>query len=235
MLYAEVTQPIDISDFSRENMFKIMDSYYKNMKREKFETDLAEKTYVILLKNCENEIVGFTTLLLWDLYVDGIAIKGLYSGDTIVQKAYWGQTKLQSVLGKLMVQIYQEHTDSLVYWLLSSKGYKTYGMLPLYFLHFYPAYGQETPCFEKKIIDTYGVLKFGSSYEPVAGIAVNSGDRDYLREGVAELTETKLANKHIEFFREKNPGFTKGDELLCVAQMGINNFRPVVRRFMQYG
>lgn len=234
MLYSEVTQPAKLSASSRENMFRIMDCYYQNMKRGKFESDLDEKTYVILLKNSEETIVGFTTLLLWDINVDGVVIKGLYSGDTIVHKTYWGQTQLQAALGKLMLQICREHPDTPVYWLLSSKGYKTYCLLPLYFLHFYPAYCQETPCFEKKVIDAYGTLKFGNDYNPATGVAVNRGERDYLRAGVAEVTENKVANRHIEFFLRQNPGFSNGDELICIARVAKDNVRPVVRRFEQH-
>lgn len=235
MLYTEVTRPSDISSSSREDMFQIMDCYYQNMKREKFESDLKEKTHVVFLKNRENTIVGFTTLLLWDINVEGVAIKGLYSGDTIVEKMYWGQTQLQSALGRLMIQVCREHSDTPVYWLLSSKGYKTYCMLPLYFLHFYPTYNEKTPCFEKKVIDMYGALKFGDAYNPITGIAVNNGEKDLLREGVAEPAENKLSNEHVRFFLQKNFGYRNGDELVCVARIAQNNVRSVVRRFEQHG
>jgi hypothetical protein len=56
------------------------------------------------------------------------------------------------------------------YWLLFSKGYKTYRFLATYLHHFYPRHDTPTPVFEKKLIDWFGTYKYPEHYRKESGL-----------------------------------------------------------------
>ena len=80
----------------RFRMFNIYEKYYENAKREKFELDLMNKDKVILLRNQDNhQIEGFSTLKHINFVLEnGKKVRGIFSGDTIIEKEYWGDKSL---------------------------------------------------------------------------------------------------------------------------------------------
>ena len=70
-------------------MFDLMDRHYENVVRRTFESDLAEKRWVVELRSQANgELCGFSTQTLLDANVDGRPVKALFSGDTIIDPRY---------------------------------------------------------------------------------------------------------------------------------------------------
>jgi hypothetical protein len=136
---------------------------------------------------------------------------------------------------KWIRSVYSFILDSTMknYWLLISKGYKTYRFLPVYFKKFYPCPETEVPLFEKKVMDTFCTMKFGSHYDPLAGILHMVGERDYLKPGVAEITSARLKNKYIRFFVSKNPQHAEGDELVCITSLAKDNFKSQIFKYLQ--
>ena len=39
-------------------------------------------------------------------------------------------------------------------------------------------------------------------------------------------------NQYIDFFLRKNPGFVDGDEMVCMAELSLNNFKRYPRRIL---
>ena len=56
-----------------------------------------------------------------------------------------------------------------------------------------------------------------------------------LREGLDEGPEGRLADPHIAFFLEKNPGWIRGDELVCLTEPIEENLTPAGRRMWREG
>src|SRR3990167_5742684 len=81
-------------------MYEIMVSYYDHIVKEQFQQDLIEKDSVILLSDRNETIQGFSTLLSRDLEVNGQKILCLYSGDTVLDKTYWGNGALGIAFGR---------------------------------------------------------------------------------------------------------------------------------------
>jgi hypothetical protein len=79
---AEVTPP------QRDEMFALMHGHYANVHRQVFEADLAEKRWVILIRDpaCDG-LRGFSTQTLLDATVAGRLVKALFSGDTIIHRS----------------------------------------------------------------------------------------------------------------------------------------------------
>ena len=81
----------------------------------------------------------------------------------------------------------------------------------------------------RKIL-TQDRLKELLNYDPATGIVRFREGATPLRAGVAEVGEERRRNPHIRFFLERNPGHVRGDELVCLTRLGVDNFTPAGRR-----
>ena len=223
----------EIDEHIAITMFTLMSKYYDNLKLENFLNDLTDKDCVILLKNLKDEIKGFTTLKIYDFEVDKFNIKVVYSGDTIVEKSYTWELELHRCWGKFVFDLVSMQPDYRFYWLLISKGHKTYKFLPIYFKTFYPCYHKETPQKKKKIMDMFGNLKFHKDYDPHAGLIYNGGNKDFLKKGQLLIPKEPKSNPHINFFLNKNPEFFKGNELMCITRLSWDNLQKTYYRLMR--
>ena len=109
--------------------------------------DLQAKQWVILLYD-DNRLCGFSTQVVFDFPHEHRLTRILFSGDTIIDKHYWGSLALPVAWGRLMLLLQSSRPDTDLFWLLTSKGYKTYRFLPVFFHEFYPCYCTPTPSFE---------------------------------------------------------------------------------------
>ena len=225
----------DVSTLSaREQMtmFSLMRSHYTNVKREKFLTDLAEKDGVLLLSSGTGVIQGFTTFMLMEFAFRNQPVYTLYSGDTIVDRSCWGQMELFRCFGALFRKFIQDQKEPL-YWFLLTKGIKTYLLLPLFFKRFYPNCRTETPLETRELMESLAYRKFGEFYHKEQGIVRVVPRADSLQEQFASIPEHKRKNPHVRHFTAHNPGYTEGDELVCLARISASNFTPKAQRFVK--
>lgn len=230
-LRGELVEVALLGEERRRAMFTLMDRYYQNVAQERFAADLAEKQWVILLSDPQTgELCGFSTQMLLPLTVSGQKIAVLFSGDTIIAPEHWGDVALSHVWGQLALSLINAHPSVPLYWLLISKGYKTYRFLPLFFHEFYPRHDAATPPWAAAVIDAFGRYKAPCSYDPAAGIVRAGEGKDRLRPGVADLTDQRLHDPHVRFFVERNRGYARGDELCCIAPLTRANFTSAAYR-----
>jgi hypothetical protein len=206
-------------------MFRLMDRYYSGVNRGRFERDLQEKDWVILMHGSNGEVLGFSTQMVYPLVYKGREIRTVFSGDTIVDSHYWGDNPLALLWGRLVVDLMEEQGGEW-YWFLIVQGYKTYRFLPIFFYDYYPRYNAETPYWARDLMTALGGSKFGPKYDAAHGIVRHAQSSYCLRQGVADISEQRMHNPHIRFFEEVNPGHIHGDELCCLAPLTLENFRP---------
>jgi hypothetical protein len=218
-----------LSRAQKQRMFELLQMYFEGADADIFHKDLQEKQWVILLLDSrDSSIQGFSTQMLLECVVNQQLIKALFSGDTIINRSHWGEHELAKQWLRLAEQLISLYPQDRLYWFLISKGYKTYRFLPVYFKNFYPCYNKETPKFEKQIMDTLGYLKYPNNYCISDGVIHFSQETAYLKKGVADIDEKRLRDPHIRFFIEHNPLYSKGDELVCLAEISYDNFNPCV-------
>jgi len=228
-LTAEIAAVDDLTDVHVQEMIQIMQRYYENVVRDQFLCDLKEKDWVILLME-KGRIRGFSTQMLINHYIEGRHVRLIFSGDTIIEKSSWGSLALPLAWGRLMLSIRDESPNSELYWLLTTKGYKTYRFLPVFFREFYPCYHRQAPPFEMALLDSIGRGKSCDQGGPDVWIHRASKGAQRLRPGVAEITEVKRRDRHLVFFEISNPDHTKGDELVCIARCHEENLTPFILR-----
>lgn len=209
---------VSVGSLSREavsDMFALFERVYEHTERARFEADLREKHDVVLLEE-RGRLAGFSTLQVLTSFERGLVV---YSGDTVIDPAFWGQKTLQVAFLEYILRLQVRHPLRRVYWLLTTKGYKTYLLLANYFPKAWPRVDAPTPPDVRAFMDRLGREKYGDSYDAAQGV-VRLGDvRDRVREGVADPRPVDLHNPHIRFFTEVNPTWRSGDELLCLAHI----------------
>ncbi|MDR0983476.1 MAG: hypothetical protein LBL93_00495 [Ruminococcus sp.] len=220
-------KPIKINALTSEQtdrMYSIMQKYYDNIKKENFISDLFEKEDAILLCDENGDIYGFTTLAI---FFHNKNTQLLYSGDTIVEKEYWGRNDLSEAWIKNAMN-YADNFDGKTYWLLLTKGYKTYKFLHTFFVEFYPRVETKIPAEIQAIIDTFGAKHFGEKYQN--GVFIEG--KDFLKKDFDTISESNMRNKNTAFFIEKNPGYYKGDELVCITELSEENLNRLGRKML---
>jgi hypothetical protein len=200
-------------------MFRVFEEYYDEVSFETFCLDLANKDDVILLLDAKNVIQGFSTMRNLHVKVDGRDVYGLFSGDTVVAKAYWGQRVLGRAFLAYLFKQKAKHPWSPYWWFLISKGYKTYLLMANNFGEYYPAVERATPPEAKAILDAFGSTLYPDDYCADTGVIAFEQSHGQLRRGIADVTPELLSHPKIAFFQKMNPRWAQGSELACIARM----------------
>lgn len=216
---------IDISQLNKtqiDAMFSLMRQYYENVDQNNFVSDLVKKQKVILLLNHEGSIKGFSTIAQGELIYNSKKFITLFSGDTVLDKDYWGHGSLEMAFGWYLIQVKLQNLLTPVYWFLISKGFKTYLLMANNFTTHYPRYDKERPKNFKEIMDKYYQQNFGLHYKPDEGrIYFNQNKSYHLKTKIADIKPEFRTNPKIAFFEKSNPEWHKGVELACVAEVTL--------------
>ena len=211
----------EATEYQKNALFDLWESYYQNVDRAMFETDLAEKDWILTLSDEDGIIRGFTTMKFYELSIRGKAIRAIFNGSTIIARDYWGEQELVHTWCRFMAELKRNQPETSLYWYLIVSGFRTYMFLPLFFREFYPNHATATPAFEQEIMDNLGAMKFPEEYRE--GIIRVENPRECLDPDLAVPTEHKLRNRHIRFFVERNTGYRRGDEMVCLTEFTIEN------------
>jgi hypothetical protein len=208
-------------------MMQLMQSTYLNVTEEQFMKDLQEKDSVILLY-VDGNLCGFSTWVTFEHYLNERHVNVIFSGDTVIDKSHWGSIALPMAWGKLMLKELDDNPDKDLYWFLTSKGYKTYRFLPVFFKEFCPSYNMAVSEFDKLLLLSLAKHKFGDRFDPETYIIKADGKSQCLRPGIADLSSQRLKDEHIRYFYQRNPNYAQGDELACLVRCHLNNIRPFI-------
>ena len=228
--HGEVREVARLGDCEREAMLALMQRHFREVTRETFERDLDEKESVVLLYDESGVLAGFSTLLRMTTRVDGREAVAFFSGDTVVDASARGLAALPRLWSRHVFALARQSPEVETYWFLISSGYKTYRFLPTFFQRFVPA-----PCAgdprEAALLAAFAHQRFGDQYDAITGVVCLDSPTP-LREGVAEITPHRLADPHVAFFAQQNPGHARGDELACLTRIHPDNLTPAGRRMV---
>ena len=222
----------NLSSDCANGMFCLFDEYFQNATYSKFQRDLHNKDWVILLRDQNDILQGFSTFALYATEFAGQMISVVCSGDTIVRPAYWGTPELPRSWIQNVLRLSGDMPRPL-YWLLISSGYKTYRFLSVFYREFYPRYDADTPSSVQELVNTIATHRFEADYCPLAGIVRFQSGNTPLRHGIAELTDERLQDAHVSYFVAKNPNHGEGDELVCLTRVDRDNFTAAGRRMIR--
>jgi hypothetical protein len=214
-------------------MFLLHSRYFCNVHRDTFFRDMNGKDWVIILHDAR-DLVGFSTLQVLRLPVEGIERVFLFSGDTVVDLAHGQDSTLAGCFGHFMLRLMAENGGTPLYWFLISKGYRTYRFLPVYFKKFHPVHDRPTPPDYAALLQTVAAHKFGDAYNKHTGLIHLGGRNDRLRPEMCDIPESRRGDPHVRIFLEHNPEYAAGDELACLADISRENLNKYAWRVIEH-
>jgi hypothetical protein len=221
-VFAEIVEIAELKPYEHERLYHIFSKYYDGHSKEQFLQDLFEKNHIILLRDKKDRTLqGFSTLLNVEIETPSGRVRGIFSGDTILEKAYWGHPALGKAFLKYLWQEKVKRPWSPLYWFLISKGYKTYLLMANNFSTHYPRYEEKTPDSIKALMQTFYSKKYGNELLTDVFLIKPGTDSCRLKDRVAEITDVDRQNKRIYFFEQSNPNWKEGFELPCLAEMTL--------------
>lgn len=228
LLKASVVRASALSSTDKSRMYELMRQYYEAVSEEQFLSDLSRKDSVIILRERDTQsIQGFSTLVSLEIEHRGHIQRGIFSGDTVIEKKYWGQRVLGKAFLRYLLLEKLRHPFSPLYWLLISKGYKTYLLMANNFSEHYPRYEMSTPPDKKELADAFYKNLFAPFYDSRMGRIRFTERACHLKYGVADISpELLTTNPRIAFFQRVNPHWEQGEELACMARMTLS--MPIV-------
>jgi hypothetical protein len=215
----------------RKQMASLYLASYDGSSEELFLGDLACKHEVLLLES-DGKLVGFTTVRVLERAWRGAQIRVVYSGDTVVERAHWGQQALAFAWIARMGELKRASPDTPLYWLLLVKGHRTFRYLPVFGKSFHPHWEIDRGDL-KPLADALASELFCGDYNATTGVVEFERSRGHLKPELAEPHESELEREGVRFFLERNPGYRRGHELVCLCEVEEANMKPLTLRLFR--
>ena len=227
-LSGRIIRMCDVRPCQSESLYELFVQYYRSVDRGTFQRDQSAKDWLLLLLDERGIVRGFSTAVVHELDLNGWRIRAVFSGNTIIDHRFWGEQELVRTFGGLLADLKRQAPETPLYWYLVCSGYRTYMFLPLFCRDFYPRYDRATPPLAQGLIDRLGTMTFPEEYRD--GVIHVRRPRECLLPELAIPTPAKLRNPHVHFFMSRNPGYFRGNELVCVAEFSAENTKGLLHR-----
>jgi hypothetical protein len=220
-----------LDEAARREMVRLYLDNYDGTSEALFLHDLSKKDEALLVY-AGRQLVGFTTLMVFEREWRAERIRVVYSGDTVVDRAHWGQQALAFDWIGRMGGLKRERPDLPLYWFLLVKGHRTYRYLPLFGKSFHPHWSVDRSDL-KPLADALATEMFPDDYNPATGVVEFRHSRGHLKSDIALPSPADLDRQEVSFFLRRNPGFQRGHELVCVCEVEVHNMKPLTLKLFQ--
>lgn len=227
-LYESVVRVVDLDAPLRRCMYALYATHYEASEPVRFDADLAAKQWVILLRRENGALAGFSTVAYARYATPFGTVRAVFSGDTVIERNAWGDQALSRAFATLCGALWVQDAATPLYWLLISKGHRTYRYLGL-FAHRYVPHPKGDEAELRALADHLAAARFGSHYVAARGVVSFPQSLGHLRETVADVAPHLAQRPDVTLFLERNPGWSRGEELVCLAPLYPDNLRSLVR------
>jgi hypothetical protein len=218
-----------------EAMYRLHARHFDNDNPARFHADLAAKQYAVVVETSGGGVVGFSTIQELQLQCGGTRVNFMFSGDTIVDPSVWTANALAPAISLFIARFIERHDGAPCYWFLICKGYRTYRCLPLFFRRFIPSCRGPGSPDETRLLELVAHHKFGARYSAGTGVVSYDQPLDHLNHSLCSMADRRASDPHVGFFLAHNPGWTRGEELACLARLSDDNLLPSARRVIEAG
>lgn len=215
-------------DSELEEICKLYLTYYGGCNRQRFLADLQDKSAIMLVE-FDEQIVGFSTYKIFDQHWQGATIGIVFSGDTIIDKAHWGQQTLAFNWIRRMGQLKRQEPRKSLYWFLIVKGHRTFRYLETFSYDYYPHPSSDQPTL-RALVDFLAYEHFSEHYNTNSGVIEFPPERGYLKPTFTTLTTREINSAAVNLFFSLNPDYQQGHELACLCELTADNLKPLARR-----
>lgn len=229
-------EPISVvGEADIREMYALYADHYDATSFELFLKDLRAKDFALTIRNGEGSIVGFSTLAIINADVGGAPIRAIYSGDTIIHRAYWGTQALSFNWLRFAGSIKAQAPDLPLCWFLIVKGHRTYRYLSAFSKDFYPHWSNPTTPWARTVIHSLARQRFGDAFDAERCVVSFPESRGHLKPALADVAADEALRPDVAFFLRQNPGYRRGEELVCLTELALDNLRPLARRVFAQG
>lgn len=221
----------DLSERDRAAMLALMRRCYDGVDAEIFARDLEAKSRVVVLRGGDGELLGFSTLALFDFEAEGAPARAIFSGDTVIAPEAWGSPAFAFAWVREAARI-ARLGEAPLYWLLIVKGHRTFRFLPTFTRRFAPHWAQDDAGL-LALRDRLARARFGARYDAARGVLRPGPAGERLTAAFAEPSPREAARPDVRFFLERNPGYRRGEELVCLCPLAPDNLRPTTLRLFE--
>ncbi len=241
-LRADVVARATLAAGDVDRMYALYAASYRDTDATRFRRDLDDKTHCIVLRDGAGEIQGFSTLKLYETRWRDAPIRVMFSGDTIVDPAHWGTQQLAFAWIRHAGEVRRAAPALPLYWFLICKGHRTYRYLGAFARHYVPRAGSaagaagtsaDADAAAQALLDHLAAERYGAAYDRAAGILAFDAPQGRLAPDLAGISEAHRRLAHVAYFLERNPGYARGDELVCLCELSAANLRPLARRLFE--
>jgi len=214
-------------------MWSLYRRYYASTSRKLFERDFAQKDSLLVLRDADDCIRGFSTIAVGLTQFDGCGVRYVFSGDTIIEPAYWGTQALAFSWLRHAGEIKRMQPEVPLFWFLIVKGHRTFRYLPAFAREFFPHWKRHTPVHLAALMNKLAHERFGAAFDAASGVVRYQESQGHLAGDIAEASEREAGRDDVSFFFRRNSGYRNGDELVCLCELSAENLRPLARRLFE--
>lgn len=221
----------ELNETLKKDMFSLFEKYYDHVDYDRFLSDLNEKTHVFMFFDKDHKkLAGFSTIFRKS--IPEIASGSfLFSGDTVIHEDYWGSKSLQKSFFWFILESKFRSPLSPLYWMLMSKGVKTYLMMRKNFVKSYPNHLGPTPTDYSQVQKSFYQMKFPENYRPEKDLILFKEKMGSVKAEIITPHPQALLEAESKFFYRVNPGHLAGDELACICEIRFTDFLLHIFKF----
>lgn len=211
-------------------MWELFSQSYDDVTRAQFDADLAAKDAVIIGRDSgDGTFQGFSTFEIYEHRHGASTVAVLFSGDTMVRPAYWGQTAMQAAFAGIALRQLARHPLTPLYWFLTAMGYRTYMVMARNFpTRYWPRCDAATPPPIEALIASLAQRRYGAAWDDAHRVVRFARPQGSLAAHVAPITdELRRALPEVDFLVRSNPDYQSGVELACVARVTLRDLARV--------
>ena len=218
-LHCEVVPANAVSRTAARAMWILFDTYYAGIGRERFEADFRAKDTVFLIW-AEERLVGFNSLKI----VPVANLRVMYAGDMLIAADARGLGS--ACFFRAWSAALWKKCD---WWCSLSSGPRTFRIPHVMFNRVTPNEADDETAEEAALRHKLARFEYGEAYHSGEGVVrlaepyVQKGDHADVREGYPL----------DEFFRQRNPGWVRGDELVSLVSLHPDNWSRRARRLLK--
>lgn len=213
---------------TKQTCFELLSRHFESVTWGQFNKDFHEKEYVAVLRDGAT-VVGFSTMAVFPVLApSGKQFHIAFSGDTAIEFKARNSLGFGITLSSFFREKISEHGDGNVWYVLISKGWRTYKAMEFMFHNFSPSPSRQTDAEESEVMEAFGTTRYPHRFVKEHQILRAKVGDQRLRDTSPDLfiPHTELG----DFFVQRNPGFKEGDELICVARLSYSNFTERFKR-----
>jgi len=229
-LVSRVVERAELVEVEIAAMWQLYATYYDGTAEALFRSDLAKKSHVLVSRDGQGEIRGFSTIEVARQNFQGKDIGVVFSGDTIIDHRFWAKNDFAFCWIRFAATLQRKDPELPLYWLLIVKGHRTYRYMSVFGKRWYPAPGWDTPPHFGQLMDQLAGERFGDAWKPATGLLHFGTSQGHLKPEWAEIPDAARRRKEVAFFLERNPDYGRGDELVCLCEISLENMKPLTKR-----